>query len=150
MKRFILPALVIVMAAAIGFGIVFALTKPKTNTTDHHNQSAPAKITRDESVKDQPADQTVSLQSDKATPDEVSNKVGHVLQFNANDDKSHRLAFGEGGTGHEHTSKTDSGIFKPGEGWRVRFDKPGTYFFHDHFNPNINILVVAYNPKTNN
>ena len=150
MKKFLLPAVVLTIAATVGFGLVFALTKPANKPEEHHSQSTPAKITRDESVKDLPADQTVSLQSDKASPDEVSIKVGQVLQFNANDDKSHRLAFGEGGTEHQHTSKTDSGVFKPGEGWRVRFDKPGTYFFHDHFNPNINILVVAYNPKINN
>lgn len=79
----------------------------------------------------------------------MSLEVGQILQFNTKDDKKHRIALGKGGTEHEHTSATDSGDFGKGEAWRVKFDKVGTFYFHDHFNPNINVLVVVYQPKSN-
>ena len=72
-----------------------------------------------------------------------------MLQFNTKDGKKHRIAIGQGGTEHEHISATNSGDFGAGEAWRVRFDKVGTYFFHDHYNPNVNVLVVVYEPGSN-
>ncbi|MDQ3123618.1 MAG: hypothetical protein M3Q14_02965 [bacterium] len=51
-------------------------------------------------------------------------------------------------TAHDHAeSDYSSGTFQADEGWKVTFSKPGTYFFHDHFNPDLNILVVVYQPS---
>lgn len=144
MKKFIL---VMLAAVAIGFGTSFSFTKA-TSQDNHagHDSTTPASITTDGSIAGKSADKTVSLMSDKASPDEVTVEAGQVVQFNSRDGKSHRLALGQGGSEHEHTSATDSGVFGADEAWKVRFDKPGTYYIHDHFNPAINILIVAYKP----
>ena len=91
-----------------------------------------------------PVSTCVSLKLDKADPDTISVKVGEVVQFNSSDGKTHSLSTGLGGTEHEHIGPYSSGEFKADEGWRVKFKEPGTFKFHDHTNPKINILVVAY------
>lgn len=45
---------------------------------------------------------------------------------------------------HDHTEGFSSGLFGPDEAWRATFKEPGTYFLHDHANPEVNILVVVY------
>lgn len=45
---------------------------------------------------------------------------------------------------HDHTDGFSSGLFGPDEAWRASFQEPGTYFLHDHANPEVNILVVVY------
>ena len=147
MKRLKLPMVLIAVATGIGFFTAFALTNASANNEHSHSEITPAKITTDKSIAGQAPAKTVDLLESKASPDQVTIIAGGVIQFNAKDGNSHRLALGEGGSEHEHTSTTDSGIFNADEGWRVRFDKPGTYFIHDHLNPNINILVVAYKPQ---
>lgn len=89
----------------------------------------------------------VQLQATKATPDTLSIPVGSTVQFDSHDGNEHELALGEGaadGHGHDHTGAYSSGTFGADEGWRVQFKETGTYFFHDHKNPDINILVVVY------
>lgn len=86
----------------------------------------------------------VALRSDKAEPDTVSIKIGEFVQFNGADGKSHSLSLGLGGEEHEHSGPYTSGEFQADEAWRVQFKKSGTFKFHDHLNPAINILVVVY------
>ncbi len=88
----------------------------------------------------------VSLRSDKASPETVAVARGSYVQFNAADGKSHSLSLGEGGHDHEHKGSFHSGTFKADEAWRVQFNDEGTFQFHDHLNPDINILVVVYEP----
>lgn len=83
---------------------------------------------------------------DKAEPDTLTVKVGEYVQFNSNDGKKHSLSLGKGGEVHEHNGPFSSGEFKADEAWRVQFKEPGTYYFHDHFDPAINILLVVYDP----
>lgn len=90
--------------------------------------------------------QQVSLNNGIAAPDTVSLPVGQSIQFNADDGLKHRMGFGAGGHEHQEDNLYDSGEFGGGESWRVAFNKPGTYQFHDHLNPNISVLVVAYQP----
>ena len=92
----------------------------------------------------------VALQDNKATPDTVTVLVGNTVQFNSADNKKHNMAEGEGsaaGHVHDHESSYQSGDFGAKEAWRVRFKKAGNYFFHDHYNPDINVLVVVYEHK---
>lgn len=91
-----------------------------------------------------PVSVCVALKTDAATPDTISVKLGDVVQFNSSDGKSHSLSTGLGGDEHEHTGPYSSGEFKADEGWRVKFKEAGTFKFHDHTNPKISILVVAY------
>lgn len=90
----------------------------------------------------------VKLGPNKAMPDTITVKVGETVQFNSADGKKHDISIGQGGHEHEHTSAYQSGEFGADEAWRVQFKEPGTYSFHDHYNPEINILVVAYEPST--
>ena len=122
-------------------------------------------------------DKEVKLTANGAKPDQISVVVGKSVEFKSSDGKTHSLSLGEGSgersaysssnlklahngaehdavqsdTGHEskheHQAGFSSGEFKADEAWRVTFKEAGTYFFHDHLNPDINILVVAYEPK---
>lgn len=86
----------------------------------------------------------VALAAEQAQPDTITVKLGEYVQFNSADGQSHSLSQGKGGEEHDHTGPFSSGEFKADEGWRAQFKEPGTFYFHDHLNPKINILVVAY------
>ena len=90
------------------------------------------------------ADMCVSLQQDGALPGEIAVQAGSVVQFNSADGKSHNLSLGKGGDGHDHAGPFHSGEFAADEAWKVQFKEDGTYYFHDHLNPDINVLVVVY------
>ncbi len=40
--------------------------------------------------------------------------------------------------------KFESGDFGANEAWKVQFKDEGTFQFHDHLNPKISVLMVAY------
>lgn len=88
----------------------------------------------------------VALTKDGASPNTIAVAMGSYVQFNSADGKSHNLSIGKGGHEHEHTGKFYSGEFLADEGWRVQFNDEGTFAFHDHFNPKINVVVVVYTP----
>lgn len=87
----------------------------------------------------------VNLNENSADPDSIAVVAGQTVIFNSADGKVHNLSLGEGGDEHDHYGPFSSGDFGEGEAWRVTFEEPGTYFFHDHTNPSINVLVVVYN-----
>lgn len=86
----------------------------------------------------------VQLESSKANPDTLTVPTGETVRFNAADGQQHNLSLGKGGEEHQHYGAYSSGEFAANEAWEVKFSKAGTYYFHDHNNPDINILVVAY------
>ncbi len=131
-KRNILPYVAVVVAALIGFGVVFSLSQKDTSSSQAQAQEC--------------KDTCVELHEDKATPDTITVTVGSYVQFNSADGKSHSLSLGNGGEEHSHTGKFSSGEFKADEGWRVQFNEEGSFVFHDHLNPKISILVVVYTP----
>jgi plastocyanin len=88
----------------------------------------------------------VALTKDGASPNSIAIVKGSTVQFNSADGKTHSLSLGKGGEEHSHTGKFSSGDFKADEGWRVQFNDEGSFYFHDHFNPKINVLVVVYTP----
>lgn len=92
------------------------------------------------------SDICVDLYQDKASPNTLAVAVGSYVQFNSKDGKAHELSLGGGGGEHEHKGDFQSGEFKADEGWRVQFKEEGTFTFHDHYNPNVNIVVVVYTP----
>ena len=67
-------------------------------------------------------------------------------ESDTHEDKSHKQE--ESKHAHDHTDGFSSGLFGPDEAWKATFQEPGTYFLHDHTNPEVNILVVVYE-KTN-
>ncbi len=101
----------------------------------------------------------ISLLSDRAVPEELVIVLGEYIQFNTKDDKIHNIAQGQGSeevhsstsrtvTSHDHDEAfVDSGPFGKGEAYKVRINKTGAYFFHDHLNPSIYITVLVYEPK---
>lgn len=88
----------------------------------------------------------VNLGPDTARPNSLSVKKDDTVRFASNDGKNHSLSLGEGGSKHSHAGKLSSGSIGAHEAWEVRFDKEGSYYFHDHDNPGINVLVVVYTP----
>ncbi len=88
----------------------------------------------------------VSLLEKEASPSTITVTPGTYVQFNSADGKAHSLSLGGGGGEHEHNGSFSSGTFEADEAWRVQFKEEGSYTFHDHYNPNINVLVVVYTP----
>lgn len=88
----------------------------------------------------------VALTENGAQPAELSVPAGSFVQFNSADGKSHNISLGKGGEEHDHGGLFYSGEFGPDEAWRVQFEREGSFFFHDHQNPDINVLVVVYTP----
>lgn len=88
----------------------------------------------------------VALGPKVASPDTVTVAKGDFVQFNSADGKTHSLSLGKGGEEHSHNGKFNSGDFKGDEAWRVQFNEDGSFFFHDHYNPKVNVLVVVYTP----
>ena len=125
-----------IAAVAILFGLVGFVIARQVGS-DRASISATAEC---------PVDVCVALQSEAAVPDTVAINVGQSIQFNSADGQTHSLSQGLGGEEHSHTGPYSSGDFAGDEAWRVQFKQPGTFKFHDHYNPDVNILVVAYEP----
>lgn len=118
-------------ALAIGFAIAYAATPSKPAVASAH-------ITH------------VAIRDNKIVPDQVTIPVGQTVEFDTKDGLTHEIGLGEGdgdGHDHEHKGEYSSGAFGANQAWRVTFKQAGTFTFHDHMHPDINVLVVAYNPK---
>lgn len=137
MKRFIARltgsrlalAAVFVLIALLGFTATYALSKNDATAAGTVCQGT-----------------CVALQADKASPDTVTVTPGSFVQFNSADGEKHSLSLGDGGSEHDHKGTFSSGVFKADEAWRVQFKEEGSFVFHDHFNPDISVLVVVYTP----
>lgn len=90
------------------------------------------------------ARECISLTESGATPAEITIPAGSYVQFNSRDGKTHNMSLGQGGEEHDHKGPFHSGEFKGDEAWKVQFKEDGSYYFHDHYNPKINVLVVVY------
>lgn len=88
----------------------------------------------------------VDLTATGANPDTLAVVAGGYVQFNSADGKTHSLSLGKGGEEHSHSGPFSSGDFDADEAWKVQFKEPGSYHFHDHYNPELNVLVVVYEP----
>lgn len=128
-KQSLLLVSLLLLAGTIGFGVSYAVSKNSRAKAETNCQGT-----------------CVALYQDKASPDTISVPVGTYVQFNSADGKAHNLSVGKGGEEHQHSGKFYSGEFQADEGWRVQFKEDGTFYFHDHLNPNINVLVVVYTP----
>lgn len=88
----------------------------------------------------------VALGKDGAKPNEISVPLGGFVQFNSADGKKHQMSIGSGGHDHSHQTSFNSPTIGADEGWRVQFNNPGSFYMHDHTNPDINVLIVVYEP----
>jgi plastocyanin len=86
----------------------------------------------------------VELTAMGAVPDTIAVQKGSYVQFNSGDGLTHSISLGKGGEEHDHSGPFSSGDFRADEAWKVQFNDPGTYSFHDHYNPKISMLVVVY------
>lgn len=128
--------LIVLVFALIGFCAAYAFSARDKKTSDAEIFSSSCSV-----------DTCVALTETGAQPDTVTVKKSSFVQFNSADGKTHSLSLGKGGEEHEHTNKKfQSGDFNGDEAWRVQLNDEGSFFFHDHYNPKINILVVVYTP----
>lgn len=90
----------------------------------------------------------VQLGPDQAIPDLITIKSGEYVQFNSADNLPHEIGLGggsEAGSGHEHVEQAfASGVFGAGEAYRLQIKDKGVFNFHDHRNPNLFVMVIAY------
>ena len=121
---------IMVVATLTSFGVIYTVTGNKSSSL----------------VKEDCNGTCVSLFKDKASPDAIAVAKGSYVQFNSKDGNTHDLSLGGGGSEHEHKGNFQSGDFKGDEGWRVQFNDEGTFTFHDHYNPQVNVVVVVYTP----
>lgn len=121
-----------VIAALISFGLVYAISSRNNGTARVNSSNCEGTC--------------VALTKDGASPNALAVPVGSYVQFNSADGKAHNLSVGKGGHDHDHTGKFYSGEFQADEGWRVQFTDEGSFAFHDHLNPQINVVVVVYAP----
>lgn len=131
-KQILTLGVVLIIASIVSFALVHTITAKM-----RHNQVNAAAVCKDTCV---------GLYEDKASPNTIAVAAGGYVQFNSKDGKTHDLSLGAGGEEHEHKGHFQSGEFKGDEGWRVQFKDEGTFTFHDHYNPKINIVVIVYTP----
>lgn len=142
--RFLL--IIALIFGVVGFAGAFTLANGKQKDTGNHSHTSDKQHVIDAKTTVN-TDLYVDLQADRAIPDALTVPVGKTVQFNSKDGKKHNLSLGLGGEEHEHAGPFHSGEFGANEAWRATFTKAGTYSFHDHNNPKINILIVAYLPN---
>lgn len=134
--------LLVIGAAVIAGSLGFLAMNSYAKSKDKQSSVSSCEVT-----------ECVSLSAGKASPDTLAVPVGSFIQFNSADGKKYSLTLGEphdaGQHGTSHAagdSAFSSGEFGEGEAWRVQFKDRGTYVFTDKLNPNLNMLVVVYQP----
>ncbi len=132
-SRIVMLVGLFVLALGIGFGIARTQLRPSPLTDKNH---------------------VVELKANKADPSVIAVTQGDYVQFNSKDGKKHNIAQGkpDGAQSHggDHTEPHDgkgSGTFGADEGYRVQFEKTGTYEFHDRLNPKLAVTVIVYKTK---
>ncbi len=160
-SRWLPYILVVAVGLLVGFGGVFAVSRLGDDSPTNQGLTK-----TDRTVNGQPVleDGTfvVDLINGSATPSELAVPIGSSVQFNSRDGRNHRLVIGDshGGddsnrAGDQHSatvtnaaSSFKSEQFGDGEGYKITFSKTGTYKFSDESDSNIDIIVVAYQPKS--
>ncbi len=141
------------------FFVIMGISAGITGYVTARNESA-----RAQSQKSNSELITIDLFESSASLETITAKVGQTIQVNNKSSYSRELSLGSGNAahesergdeknqerhdetmeGHDHQSGFSSGMFEPDEAWQATFQEPGTYFLHDHANPDLNILVVVY------
>ena len=128
--RLVLAALF--LSTILGFGLVYGMSGRNSDAATAKSDSCDGTC--------------IALEKEAANPSSVAVPVGDYVQFNSADGNSHSLSQGGGGEEHSHSGQFTSGTFGADEAWRVQFNDEGTFKFHDHLNPKINVIVVVYTP----
>lgn len=91
--------------------------------------------------------QEIKVFADRMEPTVITAKAGNSVQFNPKDGLTHKIGIGEGKTeesDHEHDATSAPVEIKADEGYKVSFNKPGTYYYHDHENPASKVMIVVF------
>ncbi len=89
----------------------------------------------------------IRLLADKASPDIVTVEKGSYVQFNAADNKAHKLRLKRINHGAEDGSADAlSGLFQADEAWRYQMNTEGTFEVTDTDNAAIKVQIVVYTP----
>lgn len=150
-----------------GFVFIMAVSAGVTGYLTARNETG---LAQTESTNSQVT--SIDLYESSVSMDTVVLEVGQTVQVNNKSNYSRELSLGSGNAGHsseqgeeekaedhaesqedtheesnsthDHTKGFSSGLFGTDEAWRATFQEPGTYFLHDHANPEVNILIVVY------
>lgn len=136
-KQILLFVVVLVVATGLGYGLSLLTHKQPLILADGTH--------------------IIELRSSGASPDAIAIVKGSYVEFDVKDKRTYNIGQGSGNDAvhqeahqdvHDHPKGAiESGAFGPGQGYRVLFNKVGTFQFHDHLNPKIFITVIVYEPK---
>lgn len=113
-------------AVAIGTALIFI------GAGCSSNQAAP---TVQENKAPQSAIVPATYNPDGITPKEITIKVGDSIEFRNSDLKAHQPASNPHPSHSLYPEFDAKTPIKPGETWVFKFEKAGTWKFHDHANP---------------
>ena len=145
----------VVVAAVIGFGVIYAIRSNNSNSVKERAQSAASNSKL--GTKQNPYQ--VALKKSQEAPIDLLIDVGDYVQFNSKDGGEHQIIQGSPSVEHGHdalsdathgeehstsASPLDSGIIKADEGYIVQFKNVGKYEFHDNYNHRYAITVIVY------
>ncbi|MBA2279507.1 hypothetical protein H0V99_03670 [Candidatus Saccharibacteria bacterium] len=143
-NSFLVFGLVALMALGTGFAGVQALSNNQNKQVSNQNCNANV---------------CLALTETGIKPDNISVKLGEFVQFNSADGRVHNMSLGEGKHGqeddghgahadvsHQHEGEYQSGDFEADEAWRVQFNQTGVFYMHDHYNPDLFVTVIVYEP----
>lgn len=94
----------------------------------------------------------VALKKGIKEPIDLLISTGDYIQFNSKDGREHQIIQGastkteHGGDPHV-PSPLDSGVIKADEGYLLQFNNIGKFEFHDNYDHNITITIIAYDPN---
>ena len=87
--------------------------------------------------------------ADRMTPEAITIAPGESIQIDPKDGKTHVIGKGQGKKGevsagetHNHQAGSEQEV-APDEGFKVTFNEPGIFYFHDHDNPDASVAVVV-------
>ncbi len=145
----------VVVAAIIGFGVIYAVRSSNNNSVTANTQST--ENNSQLGTKQNP--HQVALTKDQEKPIDLLIDVGDYVQFNSKDGGEHQIIQGKPTVEHGHdalsdathgeehgtsASPLDSGIIKADEGYIVQFKNVGKYEFHDNYNHHYAVTVIVY------
>lgn len=135
MKKIILPVVIILIVLGIGAYFLLFNIKPSLPTTNNSTLSSP-------SSNQDLGTNVVTFTKDGFSPSPLTIKAGEKVTWI---NKSGTAATVNSDPHPVHTNYTplNLGSFSDGQTLSLTFDKPGTYGYHDHFNPSLKGTIVV-------
>lgn len=133
-KRLILGAVSFILLASLAFAVSYSFAstgkpaeKPAVGTRDNPHQ--------------------VALKKENEDPIDVLIKQDDYVQFSSKDGGQHQIVQGKHGNTEHSESLLDSGVFNSDEGYLLQFKEGGKFEFHDNYDHDYTITIIAYNPN---